>query len=334
MTAVLLLFLLPVAADRCLPGDAGFLSMRLRGSIEAEIHWREPELTCNGMPRPDGRGLRLHFAGKRDDGDLSVVFAAPELGMGISAKGVPVNVTLLDGAGERIYGTRGVHGCQFDEIKQEPLEDPGLPPASYRVSGRGFCTVPAPAVDGDGSVLVTRFDFAGMISYGGDQGAAADAEDASLPPWLAELDQGDVEITTATGRNRFRVWIADNDAARARGLMHVEKLPDHQGMLFVFNPPQFASFWMKNTYVPLDLVFIGPDGRVVTIARDARPFSLAPIESVAPVKAVLELAGGTAARIGLAVEDRVKHPEQRGGERGTETESQMPAKPTFRPQQH
>ena len=63
MMAALIFFLLPAAADQCLPGDAGFLSMRLRGSIEAEIRWREPALECDGMPRPDGRGLRLHFAG-------------------------------------------------------------------------------------------------------------------------------------------------------------------------------------------------------------------------------------------------------------------------------
>lgn len=160
-------------ADRCLPGDAGFLSMRLRGSIEAEIDWREPELDCAGMSRPDGRGLRLRFAGPHDGGELAVVFAAPELAMGASARGVPVNVTLLDGSGQRIYGTQGERRCMFDVVEQQAIAGAGLPPRSYRVSARGFCTAPARAVDGDGAVLLTRFDFAGLVTYREDEGTAA-----------------------------------------------------------------------------------------------------------------------------------------------------------------
>jgi hypothetical protein len=160
-------------ADRCLPGDAGFLSMRLRGSIEAEIDWREPELDCTGMSRPDRRGLRLRFAGPRDGGELAVVFAAPELAMGASARGVPVNVTLLDGSGQRIYGTQGERRCMFDEVEQQAIAGAGLAPHSYRVSARGFCTAPARAVDGDGAVLLTRFDFAGLVTWREDDGASA-----------------------------------------------------------------------------------------------------------------------------------------------------------------
>jgi hypothetical protein len=178
--AVLALLVMPPAAaapapaaPRCLPGGEGFIAMRLRGSIEAEIRWQQPELDCTGMSRPDGRGLRLRFAGPRDGGELAVVFAAPELAMGASARGVPVNVTLLDEARQRIYGTRGDRLCEFDHIEQQPLEDAGLPPHSYRVSARGFCTAPARAVDGDGAVLLTRFDFRGLVSYREDEGAAA-----------------------------------------------------------------------------------------------------------------------------------------------------------------
>jgi len=160
-------------ADRCLPGDAGFLSMRLRGSIEAEIDWREPELDCTGMSRPDGRGLRLRFAGTRDGGELAVVFAAPELAMGASARGVPVNVTLLDGSGQRIYGTQGERRCMFDAVEQQAIAGAGVAPRSYRVSARGFCTAPARAIDGDGAVLLTRFDFAGLVTWQDDDGAPA-----------------------------------------------------------------------------------------------------------------------------------------------------------------
>lgn len=183
MTAAALLLLLaqqslPAAgtapAARCLPDRDGFLSMRLRGSIEAEVRWREPELDCAGMSRPGGRGLRVRFAGTlTNGGELAVVFAAPQLGMGMSGRGVPVNVTLLDGAGERIYGTQGDSRCTLDEIEQRAIDDASFPARSYRVSARGFCVAPARAVDGEGSVLLTRFDFAGLVTFREDDGAPA-----------------------------------------------------------------------------------------------------------------------------------------------------------------
>ena len=158
--------------NRCLPGNAGFLTMRLRGSIEAELRWREPELQCTGMSRPDGRGLRIRFAGPLEGGgELAIVFAAPKLGMGASGRAVPVNVTLLDDAGERIYGTRGEDRCVFDEVEQRPIEHASLPPLSFQVSARGFCTAPARALDGDGAVLLTRFDFSGLVTFREDDGA-------------------------------------------------------------------------------------------------------------------------------------------------------------------
>lgn len=159
-------------AARCLPAHDGFLSMRLRGSIDADVSWREPELGCTGMSRPDGRGLRIRFAGPLEGGgELAIVFAAPELGMGASGRGVPVNVTLLDAAGERIYGTQGDSRCVLDEVEQQAIGDPSYPPQSFRVSARGFCVAPARAIDGEGSVLLTRFDFAGLVTFREDEGA-------------------------------------------------------------------------------------------------------------------------------------------------------------------
>jgi hypothetical protein len=177
MTVIALLLLLgqpvPAAAEaspalRCLPAHDGFVTMRLRGSIEQDIHWTEPALECTGMSRPDGKGLRLRFAGTLAGGELAVVFAAQDLAPGISARGVPVNVTLIDGAGEHIYGTQGDDRCSFDEIEQSPISDPAVPAHSYRVSARGFCVGPARAVDGEGSVLLTRFDFAGLVTWSED----------------------------------------------------------------------------------------------------------------------------------------------------------------------
>ncbi len=290
---------------RCLPGQEGFLTMRLRGSIEEEVRWTEPALACEGMARPDGRGLRLRFSGPRAGGELAVVFAAPGLGQGASGRTVPVNVTLLDGAGERIYGTQGDSRCAFDEVEQQPLEDAALPPHSYRVNARGFCTAPARAMDGSGAVFLTRFDFSGRVSLGGDGGAPAPEPPADPFPALQTTE---LEVETASGKHAFRAWIAADDAARTRGLMYVRDLPPDRGMLFVFEQPQFAGFWMKNTYLSLDLIFIAQDGTVVNIAPDAEPLSLQPIESAAPVRYVLELVAGTAAKIGLKAGDRITSP--------------------------
>lgn len=292
---------------RCLPGQEGFLTMRLRGSIEEEVHWTEPGLACEGMSRPDGRGLRLRFAGRRAGGELAVVFAAPELGAGASGRTVPVNVTLLDGAGERIYGTQGDSRCAFDEVEQQPLEDAALPPRSFRVNARGFCTAPARALDGSGAVFVTRFDFSGLVSLGaGDPPAAAGTGTAAATPDLfPALERTELQAKTTSGSHGFKAWVAADGATRARGLMYVRELPPDHGMLFVFEEPQYAGFWMKNTYLSLDLVFIAPDGTVVNIAPNAKPLSLDPIESAAPVKYVLELVAGTAAKIGLKAGDRI-----------------------------
>ncbi len=122
------------------------------------------------------------------------------------------------------------------------------------------------------------------------------------------LSQAEIAVETAGGDHRFRVWIADDDRSRTRGLMFVRELPADRGMLFIFQVPQPAVFWMSNTYLSLDLIFIDPRGRVLNIVADARPFSVTPIESDGPVIAVLELLGGTSARIGLAPGDRIEVP--------------------------
>jgi uncharacterized membrane protein (UPF0127 family) len=117
---------------------------------------------------------------------------------------------------------------------------------------------------------------------------------------LAEL-----AVTTAIGRHIFYVEIADTDAARTRGLMFRRTLaPDH-GMFFVFDRSEPLMFWMKNTYVPLDIIFIGADGVVRNIAADATPLSESLIKSAGPARYVLELLAGTAARIGMTPGDHV-----------------------------
>jgi uncharacterized protein len=132
------------------------------------------------------------------------------------------------------------------------------------------------------------------------------AASASVPAGAGELDS--LEIVTSTGRHAFQVEIADNDATREHGLMDRRYMaPDH-GMLFEFDRAEPVAFWMKNTYIPLDMIFIAPSGVVTHIAANAEPLSERVIPSGGPSVAVLEVDGGVAASIGLKVGDKVRHP--------------------------
>ena len=136
---------------------------------------------------------------------------------------------------------------------------------------------------------------------------AAAASDPPHEP-LRSFPQTDLIVDLGGRTHHFRVWVAATEPRRQQGLMWVRLLEPHHGMLFVFDGPQLVSFWMKNTFIPLDMLFIAPDGRVIRIAANTTPQSLAPVASLGVVKGVLELAGGTAARFGLAVGDHVRHP--------------------------
>ena len=125
---------------------------------------------------------------------------------------------------------------------------------------------------------------------------------------VADLPEAELDVLTDAATHRFSVWIAANEESRTRGLMHVPDLPADRGMLFLFDRAQFAMFWMKDTCVSLDILFVAPNGRIVNIARDTEPFSLAPIESYAPVVGVLEIAAGSAQRLGIVPGNRIRHP--------------------------
>jgi uncharacterized membrane protein (UPF0127 family) len=119
-------------------------------------------------------------------------------------------------------------------------------------------------------------------------------------------------IHAKTGAHRFSVEVARNDADRAQGLMFRRSMPPDQGMLFDFGQAQPVTMWMKNTYIPLDMLFIRGDGTIARIAPDAEPLSTRTIPAGEPVPFVLELNAGTAARLGIAAGDRVEHPLLKG----------------------
>ena len=122
---------------------------------------------------------------------------------------------------------------------------------------------------------------------------------------LTHFPRTTLEITAHGHPERFEVWIANTPRRQEQGLMFVRDLPATQGMLFPEDSPQVAHFWMKNTYIPLDMVFVGEDGRIAKIIANARPFSLDVLSSDVPVIAVLEIRGGEAGSLGIAAGDRV-----------------------------
>jgi uncharacterized membrane protein (UPF0127 family) len=121
-------------------------------------------------------------------------------------------------------------------------------------------------------------------------------------------DKSVLEIASKTGVHTFSVELADNDADRAKGLMFRRSLPEGTGMLFDFHTEQEVAFWMQNTYVPLDMIFIRADGRILRIAENAEPMSTKQIPSGGKVLAVLEVVAGTARKLGIMAGDRVAHP--------------------------
>lgn len=121
------------------------------------------------------------------------------------------------------------------------------------------------------------------------------------------LPLSDLVIQTEKGPQRFRVELADNDTSRSRGMMFRTSMAPDAGMLFDFKHEQMASFWMRNTLLPLDMLFIKADGTILNIHQRAIPRDETGINSAGPVRAVLEVNGGTTARLGIKAGDRVEH---------------------------
>jgi uncharacterized protein len=117
-----------------------------------------------------------------------------------------------------------------------------------------------------------------------------------------------LEIVAKNGVHVFSVEMATTEEEKTTGLMYRKELPDGKGMLFDFSPEQQVSMWMKNTYIPLDMIFIRADGRILRIAENTEPLSTKIIPSGGPAKGVLEVIAGTAQKYGIQPGDRVAHP--------------------------
>jgi len=140
--------------------------------------------------------------------------------------------------------------------------------------------------------------------------SAASGAGASAP---VRFETSNLVIVTAQGRSDFTVELAVSEDQRVQGLQGRRRLAADAGMLFDFQGTGPVAMWMKDTYVPLDMLFIDSGGRIVNIAEHTVPLSLTAVRSAGPVRAVLELNAGTAARLGIKPGDRVLHSVFRAG---------------------
>ena len=167
----------------CVPGERGYLHLKLRGAIDAEPNWRGAELQCEGGARPNGRGLRVSFLGpaEADGARIRLVFGiATGPGLGVS-RGVPTNITVIVEGRKQLYATQGDDKCQIESMVQEPLTPTGAAARAasvraYRIAARGYCIDPASSLDGAERLYIDRFDFAGLASF------AENELYASIPP--------------------------------------------------------------------------------------------------------------------------------------------------------
>jgi len=128
------------------------------------------------------------------------------------------------------------------------------------------------------------------------------------PAKAQSLPLSPLSIETTTGVVKFQVEVADDDRERSTGLMHRTELPIDRGMLFDFKSPRPVSFWMRNTFIPLDMLFIARDGTIRFIAENTVPHSEQGVgPGNIPILAVLELQGGASAKLGIKPGDKVRH---------------------------
>jgi hypothetical protein len=154
-------------AHGCLPTGNGYLRARIRGAMNLDIDWHNAEIECDGGPRPDGRGLRVSFAGPphTDGRRLRMVFGVGSVHEGVTGRDLPTNLTVIFEGEQRLFATRGEDHCTVDELRQERVGALGGPKRSWRIVASGFCISPASTLDSNARILVSRFDFAGNAVF-------------------------------------------------------------------------------------------------------------------------------------------------------------------------
>ncbi len=138
--------------------------------------------------------------------------------------------------------------------------------------------------------------------------ANSSPDEAHAAP-LSSFPKEPIAIETRSARRHtFEAWRAETPAQREQGLMFVKSMSADEAMIFVYDPAEYVTMWMKNTYLPLDMLFVDDHGCVITVKERARPLTLDAIEARGPVALVVELNAGTVASRGIRTGDRVVRP--------------------------
>lgn len=148
----------------CLPTHDGYLRARIRGAQDVDIDWRDADMQCDGGLRPEGhRGVRVTFAGSlpQTGKQVRLIFGISTEADAVSARNVPVNVTVIFEDEQKLYSTAGESKCELDELTLEPAA--GAHGTWRRLAARGFCTIPATTLAGSEALELNRFDFAGGL---------------------------------------------------------------------------------------------------------------------------------------------------------------------------
>ena len=281
-------------------GELGALQATLSGAIGAELDLPDSELQCESMPRPDGEGVRLRFSGAVGGERIAIIIALPDLGAGETGQEFDSNVTIsVEGSG-RFFSTPNHNTCWTDIESNTPLTDES---GTHNVIGGLSCVGPLGEINGDGFVDIRDLQFSGVAYWGGSK---PKTRTSSMPELDDTFESATLEIINDAGeRLEFDVYLAENFEQQRRGLMFVRKLPERTGMLFIYEGNDMHSMWMKNTYIPLDIVFARGDGSVSSINRDTVPLTLDSQRSTEPVRYVLELNAGTTRRLGIGSNSRL-----------------------------
>ncbi len=156
-----------------------------------------------------------------------------------------------------------------------------------------------------GTVILAMLASACTMPANSKSAANGCGTSAPLAASPAGLAQTSLCITSGTKTRQFTVEIARTSMEQAKGMMFRTELADSAGMIFPFPEPKVASFWMKNTVIPLDIIFIRANGTIESIAENTIPYSTSPVEAGEPVASVLELRGGLTSELGISAGDRV-----------------------------
>jgi uncharacterized protein len=152
-------------------------------------------------------------------------------------------------------------------------------------------------------LLVVCSGIAGLLVS--SNGALASGETSPPTGRPQSLPVESLKVITRKGTLRFSVMIARDDKTREIGLMYRRNMKPHEGMIFDFQAPQPVAFWMHDTLIPLDIIFIDPAGKILNIAHNARPMDETPLPSAGPARAVLEINAGLSAHLGIHAGDRI-----------------------------